>query len=228
MSVKSDEGRTILMGTLINEIGNKYSRLVVMERVGIGRGKLATWLCICDCGNECIVVGDDLRRGHTKSCGCLQEDFYRSSRLTEGESSFNAIFYNTKHNAERRNLEWKLTKEEVKELSKQPCFYCGTMPKQARRKNLWRFYGIYEYNGIDRIDNLVGYIPQNVVSCCGQCNRAKTSMTISEFKQWILSVYDNWVSKSLGDGTEFRINLSEMSDEDLVKYRQMAINGQEF
>ena len=31
------------------------------------------WLCQCDCGNFCEVVGNNLRTGHTKSCGCLRQ-----------------------------------------------------------------------------------------------------------------------------------------------------------
>ena len=30
----------------------------------------AQWLCLCDCGNECIVIGSDIKRLHTISCGC--------------------------------------------------------------------------------------------------------------------------------------------------------------
>jgi anaerobic magnesium-protoporphyrin IX monomethyl ester cyclase len=33
---------------------------------------------------------------------------------------------------------------------------------------------------------------------------------------------------SLGDATEFRINLSEMEDNELIEYRQLAIEGKEF
>ncbi len=33
---------------------------------------------------------------------------------------------------------------------------------------------------------------------------------------------------SLGDATEFRINLSEMEDDELIDYRQMAVDGKEF
>lgn len=29
-----------------------------------------TWLCKCDCGNECYVTTQNLRRGDTTSCGC--------------------------------------------------------------------------------------------------------------------------------------------------------------
>jgi hypothetical protein len=31
------------------------------------------WLCECDCGNFCEVIGNNLRTGHTKSCGCLRQ-----------------------------------------------------------------------------------------------------------------------------------------------------------
>ena len=30
------------------------------------------WLCECDCGNTCIVEGNSLRTGNTKSCGCVK------------------------------------------------------------------------------------------------------------------------------------------------------------
>lgn len=40
------------------------------------KNRKALWLCKCDCGNEkeIIVRGSDLRRNHTKSCGCLQKE----------------------------------------------------------------------------------------------------------------------------------------------------------
>lgn len=34
------------------------------------------WHCKCECGNELNVRGNDLKRGTTKSCGCLKRDIH--------------------------------------------------------------------------------------------------------------------------------------------------------
>jgi hypothetical protein len=66
-----------------NEIGNKYGRLTVIERAeNTPRGE-AQWLCKCDCGNTGIFLGTNLRRGNTKSCGCLQREKARESKLID-------------------------------------------------------------------------------------------------------------------------------------------------
>lgn len=53
--------------------GQKFNRLTVLYRNGSSGGK-ARWHCKCDCGNEKDVIGQYLRSGHTKSCGCLQKE----------------------------------------------------------------------------------------------------------------------------------------------------------
>lgn len=53
-----------------DETGNKYGLLTVLKRTGTKNGK-AVWLCQCECGNQCEVVGSDLRNGQQSSCGCL-------------------------------------------------------------------------------------------------------------------------------------------------------------
>jgi hypothetical protein len=57
------------MGKLINELGNKYGALTVIEIAKDKNGRTA-WLCVCDCGNKKIVRGPDLRKGRITSCGC--------------------------------------------------------------------------------------------------------------------------------------------------------------
>lgn len=56
-----------------NEVGNRYGKLLVISRAQRpeGRPAGAYWLCQCDCGNQKIIRGADLRQGHVNSCGCL-------------------------------------------------------------------------------------------------------------------------------------------------------------
>jgi len=49
--------------------GQKFGKLTVIERFG-SKNRRATWLCKCDCGNEFVALGKDLRQNKTISCGC--------------------------------------------------------------------------------------------------------------------------------------------------------------
>lgn len=60
-------------GTFVNEIGNRYGKLVVIakdEELSIAKHR-AHWICKCDCGNLKTVSSKCLRDGKTKSCGCM-------------------------------------------------------------------------------------------------------------------------------------------------------------
>jgi hypothetical protein len=50
--------------------GKRFGRAVVQAVAE--RGKAMKWSCICDCGTAFVARGGDLRRGDTKSCGCLK------------------------------------------------------------------------------------------------------------------------------------------------------------
>lgn len=59
--------------TRIDETGNKYGILSVLEYAGIdSRSGNSTWLCLCDCGKKKVIRGSSLRRGDTSSCGCRE------------------------------------------------------------------------------------------------------------------------------------------------------------
>lgn len=59
---------------VINEVGNVYGYLTVIERAENSKDGQARWKCKCKCGNETIVLGKHLRSGNTKSCGCLRKE----------------------------------------------------------------------------------------------------------------------------------------------------------
>ena len=63
------------MPKLIDLTNKRFDRLLVLERsddyiTSNGR-KHVMWKCLCDCGNIINVRSENLRNGHTKSCGCL-------------------------------------------------------------------------------------------------------------------------------------------------------------
>lgn len=58
-----------------NIIGQKFNRLVVIKDDGTRstKGEIK-WLCQCDCGKFYHALGHRLKRGLTKSCGCLNSE----------------------------------------------------------------------------------------------------------------------------------------------------------
>lgn len=67
---------------LIDLTGKRFGRLVVLNREA-NKGIQPMWRCICDCGNETIVEGGNLRGGVTRSCGCYMKDRSREVNLID-------------------------------------------------------------------------------------------------------------------------------------------------
>lgn len=65
------------MSQFIDLTGNKYGKLTVVSLHSRGNGNVK-WLCRCDCGNETVVVGNNLKNGHTTSCGCAKHEEARN------------------------------------------------------------------------------------------------------------------------------------------------------
>lgn len=56
--------------------GMQFDRLLVLglnDQVHVSKcgAKATLWDCQCSCGEQCVVKGEDLKQGKTKSCGCL-------------------------------------------------------------------------------------------------------------------------------------------------------------
>lgn len=175
---------------IIDLVGQKFSRLLVIKFDKIGKHRGAQWKCLCDCGKTTIVGSNSLKMGRIRSCGCLKYELNKTQFcLPKGEASFNRILESYTRNARKRSLEFRLTKGEFRSLITSQCFYCTKPPAQiARTKDS---NGEFIYNGIDRKDNNKGYILTNVVSCCKICNRAKSDLNEKEFLLWIKRVYNN-------------------------------------
>lgn len=57
-----------------DETGNQYGYLTVLYKTPFKSSSNKTlWHCKCECGNECDIIGESLRNGTTKSCGCKSQ-----------------------------------------------------------------------------------------------------------------------------------------------------------
>ena len=57
---------------MIDLVGKTFTRLKVVARAESSPAGSARWRCTCECGAEVVVSGTNLRKGLTKSCGCLR------------------------------------------------------------------------------------------------------------------------------------------------------------
>jgi hypothetical protein len=72
---------------LIDLKEQRFGRLVVVApHPKRSRGGYAFWRCRCSCGAETIVIGNDLRAGKTRSCGCLRRETTRKRLTTHGHA----------------------------------------------------------------------------------------------------------------------------------------------
>ncbi len=85
------------------------------------------------------------------------------------KTNLNDRLRKTKESAKTRGKIWNIEDEYAKELMISPCHYCGLIELEVR------------VNGIDRVDNNIGYEPGNVVPCCKLCNYFKKDYTVDQF-----------------------------------------------
>ena len=183
---------------------DNYGRLSVIKHAGKdGRGK-HLWLCKCSCGNEKVVVGDNLSSGKSNSCGCLRNEVLARKGnqygiYTDREKALLKVQYS---HLKRRNIKMGYNDvidfETFSVLSKSPCKYCGLeyskeiedrLNESKKQKRLSDH--ILKCNGIDRKDSRKGYTTDNSVSCCKYCNFAKHTMGEEDFYKWIRKVYEH-------------------------------------
>lgn len=75
------------MAKLIDETGNIYGDLIVQSRaedhINPSGKHRVQWNCLCSCGNTCIVMGESLRNGRTKSCGKCGRNIKNREKISD-------------------------------------------------------------------------------------------------------------------------------------------------
>jgi hypothetical protein len=62
------------MGKKVEMIGRRFGRVIVLSEDKRDSQGIIYYKCLCDCGNQKIIKGTNLRAGITKSCGCYNRE----------------------------------------------------------------------------------------------------------------------------------------------------------
>ena len=170
------------------KVGDVYTRFTVIEEPFSKRnqkGRCERFVnCRCSCGTVKVVSLNSLRMGKTTSCGCLNKEVVNRKRLSNDDRVKNSLVQEYKHSAKQRRLVYELSENFLFVSVKSNCHYCGKPPNKSHRK-----CDTFLYNGLDRVDNSIGYIESNVVPCCYTCNKMKGVLTKEDFMEHLNSIF---------------------------------------
>ncbi len=145
------------MGKLIDLTGQRFGRLVVLERVE-NHGKDPAWLCKCDCGTVKTVSGNHLRSGNIQSCGCGRRDaaIEHSTKHGGGSSKLYKVWAGMKTRCYNSKFKY------YKNYGGRGITVCKEWIGNFGAFQDWALsHGYAEGLTIDRIDNDKGYSPDN-------------------------------------------------------------------
>lgn len=189
------------MGKLRNIAGQRFGMWIVLEKT-VSDSHCARWLCKCDCGTIKSVKGVSLLHGLSTNCGCirkaqLQGLSRRQKNPNRIEEAWKVVWHSYRQGAKRygRNYSFDLSLEQVIKICSEPCYYCGSLPKNEAMDQK-REVKIY-YNGIDRINNSIGYIEDNCVASCIKCNRMKRDLELEDFYEQIIAIYERRIKNEV-------------------------------
>lgn len=158
-------------GNRIDLTGTRAGMLTVVSPAEDVKKGVASWNCICDCGNAHVATAGNLNRPDRPnvSCGCSKGKFITNKKRKQPFEGLYNFFVSV---SKRRGYSVQVSFEQFLEFTKiDRCHYCGTclewLPhREVGTKGGWRY-------NLDRKDNSKGYSVDNCVTCCRRCNMGK-------------------------------------------------------
>lgn len=151
---------------LIDMTGKTFGRLKVIKRAPKTKRKEASWVCRCECGNIAIVLGSNLRNGHTRSCGCLmKETRVENGKKRATHGMFGTRLYEVWHGMKARC--YRPSHHHYKSYGGRGITVCDEWNKSFESFAEWANANGYDENAkhgectIDRIDVDGNYEPSN-------------------------------------------------------------------
>ena len=182
---------------LINEIGNKYGKLIVIDRAKEkpwDKKGNANWLCQCNCGETKEITGYNLRNGHSKSCGCSVHNTKSNHKRWNGYEEISRTFFSAiKDGARHRNLTFDISIEDIWNLflkQNRKCALSGLeliLPQKCKDNT--------HTASLDRIDSTKGYIRGNIQWIHKDLNVMKMDLPEEKFFDYCKLVYEHKIKQ---------------------------------
>ena len=152
------------MGKFIDLTNQRFGRLTVVKFLYYDKkAGSSKWKCKCDCGNEVEVLTSCLRRGDTKSCGCLKIDVDKTVNVKHGKRY--TRLYRVWLGMKDRCLNSK--HQHFDRYGGKGIKVCEEWANDFQAFYDWAMVNGYDESAprgqctIDRIDNSKGYSPEN-------------------------------------------------------------------
>lgn len=145
--------------------GLDFGYLHVISRAPNDKDGSTYWNCRCVCGTEKVISGHSLRRGITKSCGCMTRKLCSNSHIRHGGASA----YATKEDSKLYKV-WSSMKSRCNNETSQAYQHyggrnihvCEEWDNSFEAFRTWAFNNGYRVGlSIDRIDVNGDYCPDN-------------------------------------------------------------------
>ena len=177
--------RTVTIRLAKDIIGKKFKKLSVLKYDKNGK-----YICKCSCGKIKTIRRDALIEKHTLSCGCYNIKILKKARIwgyvrKSKRISVATSFAQYKQHAKIKKQKFELTPKIFFNLVSNKCYYCGHFSKRG-------------FNGVDRLNNIIGYTLKNSVSCCAICNHAKHILSKTIFLNKIKQIYNYSIKNKKG------------------------------
>lgn len=146
------------MGKRIDLTGQQFGCWMVLQPDVFVEGHGLFWLCRCDCGTEQLVLGNSLRCGDAKSCGCQLGENARRQSIAKSKTT-----HGISHSPENTNARTRCTNPSDPEQWKN----YGGRGIEFRFTSFEQFFASVgprptPKHTLDRIDNDGHYEPGNV------------------------------------------------------------------
>ena len=124
-----------------------------------------------------------------------------------------ASYASYRSRADKKQLEFAISNDDYKSIIQQDCYLCGKASSETH------------LNGIDRVDNAVGYVAENCKACCKECQRFTKSAGLSQsaiFKR--VSEGDSYENNHMKNNFALEVLLAKLERiQDIWKDRELPV-----